>query len=228
MKKFTKFLVSGLLIVGGLYGISQHTNNETQVAEAATPTTLYLDPNSNWEADSARFAAYFFEGESNTWVSMTDSDCDTIYEVTVPSGFTSVIFCRMDPSTSTNNWNNKWNQTGDLTIPTNGNNTFTVTSGLWDGATSTWSKTTFYEDSITTKKYTLTSSVKSVSFNDNTITVDENNEIYLSLFEVYLNNIPSTFYKVKVTTAYAYGEAGNYSTQEGVSHTFYLSNGLLA
>ncbi len=107
------------------------------MASAATPTTLYLKPNSNWTKDGARFAAYFF-GNGTTWVSMTDSDGDGYYEVAVPSGYPSVIFCRMDPGTTDNNWNNKWNQTGDLTIPTNGNNCFTVPSGYWDGATTGW------------------------------------------------------------------------------------------
>ncbi len=105
---------------------------------AATPTILYLTPNSNWTQANARFAAYFF-GNGEQWSSMTDSDGDGIYEVAVPSGYPKVIFCRMNPSASTNNWNNKWNQTGDLTIPTDGNNHFTVKSGTWDGATDTWS-----------------------------------------------------------------------------------------
>ena len=105
---------------------------------AATPTILYLTPNSNWTQANARFAAYFF-GNGEQWSSMTDSDGDGIYEVAVPSGFPKVIFCRMNPSASTNNWNNKWNQTGDLTIPTDGKNIFTIPSDSWDGATTTWS-----------------------------------------------------------------------------------------
>ena len=53
------------------------------VVFAATPDTLYLKPNSEWLSDGARFAAYFF-GNGDTWVSMTDSDADGIYEVAVP------------------------------------------------------------------------------------------------------------------------------------------------
>ena len=41
---------------------------------AATPSVLYLKPNSEWLVDSARFAAYFFNSSGDTWVSMTDSD----------------------------------------------------------------------------------------------------------------------------------------------------------
>ena len=73
---------------------------------------------------------------------MTDADRDGIYEVAKQSGYPKVIFCRMNSSTTANNWDNKWNQTGDLTIPTNGNNCFTVPNGAWDGSTSSWSKHT--------------------------------------------------------------------------------------
>ena len=105
---------------------------------AATPTILYLTPNSNWTQANARFAAYFF-GNGEKWSSMTDSDGDGIYEVAVPSGYPKVIFCRMNPSASANNWDNKWNQSGDLIIPTDGKDHFIVKSGTWDGATTTWS-----------------------------------------------------------------------------------------
>ena len=108
------------------------------IAMAATPDTLYFKASSNWKNDGARFAAYFF-GNGEAWVSMTDTDGDGIYECAVPAGFTSVIFVRMSGSATENNWDNKWNQTADLTIPTDGKNCFTVNEGEWDGAQGTWS-----------------------------------------------------------------------------------------
>ena len=109
------------------------------VTRAAAPETLYLKPNSNWIIDGARFAAYFFTATTNTWVSMSDSDGDGIYECSVPGGYSSVIFCRMNPANSTNNWDNKWNQTADLTIPTNGTDYYTVADGTWDSGGGSWS-----------------------------------------------------------------------------------------
>lgn len=102
--------------------------------------TLYLQPNSNWKKDNARFAAYFF-GNGEKWVGMTDADKDGIYEVAIPADkvYPNVIFCRMNPSNSSNNWNNKWNQTSDLTIPTDGKNLYTVKDGTWDKGGGTWS-----------------------------------------------------------------------------------------
>lgn len=107
---------------------------------------LYLKPGTNWKKDGARFAAYFFikNTSTTTWVNMTDTDNDGIYVVNIPTdkNYNMVIFCRMNPDATANNWNNKWNQSGDLTIPTNGNNLFTVANNSWDGATTTWSKHT--------------------------------------------------------------------------------------
>lgn len=120
------------------------SGKEPEVEEPeVTANMLYLKPNSNWETDNARFAAYFFGGTpGELWVSMTDSDADGIYEVNIPEGYDygcSVIFCRMNPNTTANNWNNKWNQTSDLTAPTDGNNLYTVKDGTWDKGGGTWS-----------------------------------------------------------------------------------------
>ena len=106
----------------------------------ADPNALYLKPNSNWTQANARFAAYFF-GNGETWVSMTDSNGDGIYEVQKPTkNYPNVIFCRMNPSATANNWDNKWNQTADLTVPTNGNNLYTVKDGTWDKGGGAWTK----------------------------------------------------------------------------------------
>ena len=106
---------------------------------------LFLKPNSNWTQANARFAAYFF-GNGEEWMSMTDANKDGIYAVQKPKKtYPNVIFCRMNPSATTNGWGNKWNQTGDLTIPSDGKNLFTVPSGSWDGSTTAWSVHTVVE-----------------------------------------------------------------------------------
>ena len=106
---------------------------------AVETTTLYLKPNANWLKDGARFAMYCF-GNGEKWVDMTDTDHDGIYEVEVPEGFSNIIFCRMNPGAAANNWNNKWNQTSDLKVPTDGTNCYTVKEGTWDKGGGTWSK----------------------------------------------------------------------------------------
>ena len=104
------------------------------ISMTAFSATLYLSPNANWKADGARFAAYFF-GNGDTWVSMTAVEGETdLYSVEAPSGYPNVIFCRMNPATTENGWDNKWNQTGDLTVPTDDKVKFVVPDGIWDGA----------------------------------------------------------------------------------------------
>ena len=107
-------------------------------AFAAGGTTLYLKPNANWKVDGARFAIYCWNNSGNQWVSMTKSDTDGIYQGTVPSGYSNIIFCRMNGSTTTNSWDNKWNQTNDLTIPTN-HNCYSIAEGAWDNGSGSWS-----------------------------------------------------------------------------------------
>ena len=112
--------------------------------EPVTPSevVLYLQPNANWNQANARFAAYFFGDAGNTWVDMTLVEGETnIYAVTVPNGFASVIFCRMNPGTAANNWDDgvKWNQTADLEVPTDGTNLFTVKEDTWDKGGGEWS-----------------------------------------------------------------------------------------
>lgn len=77
---------------------------------------IYMRPSAEWKSDNARFAAYFFNG---TWQNMTlvKGQLD-IYQCEIPEGETNVIFCRMNPSTTENNFNEgvKWTQTSDLTM----------------------------------------------------------------------------------------------------------------
>lgn len=94
---------------------------------------LYLKPNAKWKEGNARFAICLCNGNSGVkWVDMTDLNGDGIYEVVVPSGnYKNVIFCRMNPDTTTNDWSNKWNQTADLTYDGK-NNLFTINDDSWD------------------------------------------------------------------------------------------------
>lgn len=93
--------------------------------------TLYLKPNDNWNKDGAWFAAYFFlNNDQNKWVEM-EKDGD-YYKVVAPdvTMYPKVVFCRMNPASKDLNWNNKWNQTGDLII--GNDNCYIITAGAWD------------------------------------------------------------------------------------------------
>ena len=133
-----------------------------------TDTVLYLTPNSNWKVDGARFAAYFF-GNGETWASMTLVEGETnLYSVVAPDGYANVIFCRMNPANTENNWNNKWNQTSDLKVPTDGTNHYTVAEGAWDNGNGTWST---YTPAVKPEPVALAAPVVATSVNVNVVTL---------------------------------------------------------
>ena len=86
-------------------------------AEAIVLNTTYLQPN-DWNSDNPRYGAHIWvSGKSGIWVNATKVK-DNFYEVEVPANgnYTNIIWCRMNPSNSTNEWASVWNQTGDLTL----------------------------------------------------------------------------------------------------------------
>ena len=96
-------------------------------------TELYLLPNDDWKQANARFAAYFY-GNGEKWISMTKHGVD-VYKVTIPTGYPSIIFCRMNPGNATNNWDNKWNQTAGnnaVKVSGNGGKVYEITG--WDNS----------------------------------------------------------------------------------------------
>ena len=161
-------------------------------------THLYLSPNSNWKSDGARFAAYFF-GNGDTWVSMTDENSDGIYECVIPTAksYPSVIFCRMNPSSTTNGWTattQLWNQTNDLTIPTDGKNHYTVTEGVWSKGDGSWS--TLYDNSkwttFTEPTYTVTINITgygSIEIDGETYTNDSEEQGTYTAPNITLNDL---------------------------------------
>ena len=139
---------------------------------------LYLKVHSDWKSDNARFSAYFF-GNGESWKNLTVVDGQPdLYTCTPPSGFTGVIFCRMNPSSSANNWDQKWNQTVDLSL--SDGNMFTI-SNPWDSsakdnnATGSWS-------TIDGMKMSGISGTGTVAYNDGepVITGMSNNYVSLS------------------------------------------------
>ena len=99
---------------------------------------LYLEPTANWDKDKAWFAAYFFKGGNEVaWVKMEQSICDTNnqywYVKSPDAEWSNVIFCRMNPASNAMNWNNKWNQTADLTFDSS-KPVFTINSSAGGGS----------------------------------------------------------------------------------------------
>ena len=154
-------------------------------------THLYLTPGV-WNVDGAWFAAYFFEGNKNTWKKMTAVEgIDGLYVCEIPSGYTNVIFARRDPSNTNLDWNKVWNQTADLKVPTNGTNKFAISG--WDNNGS-WS--TIYDNSkwttFTEPTYTVTINITgygSIEIDGVTYTNDSEDKGTYSAPNITLNEL---------------------------------------
>ena len=101
-------------------------------------TTLYLVPHGDWKKGVERYAVYLYVSKTDyKWYDMTKVN-DDLYKVDVPnediSKYSGIIFVRMNGNTTENNWDNKYNQTVDLAIPTNGDTKFTVNEQINDSS----------------------------------------------------------------------------------------------
>ena len=108
------------------------TRNKVMDAKA-----IEVKPNLVWGISTPRYATYFFEGENNEWQSMTDTDKDGVYRAIVPEGYTNLIFCRMNPSSTTNGWTAStqlWNKSSDLKVPSSDKPAYISGIMKWDGA----------------------------------------------------------------------------------------------
>ena len=132
LKKFTSIALAVLMILS-TFMVGAIT------ASADGTSTVYLKPNANWNKDGARFAVYVFNSTGNAWASMEADSVDGVYRADIPSGsWSSIIFCRMNGATTENNWDNKWNQTDDLTISGNEGKGYVVADGTWDKGGGSW------------------------------------------------------------------------------------------
>ncbi len=113
--------------------------NSLQVYTAPSTQTVYLRPNANWLQDNARFAVYYWDDASNTgWADMTRvSECEEVYMAQIPANYTHIIFCRMKPTPTENNWANTWNQTADCEVKNT--QLYTIAEGAWDKGNGSWS-----------------------------------------------------------------------------------------
>ncbi|MBO5345777.1 MAG: hypothetical protein J6A44_02595 [Paludibacteraceae bacterium] len=86
----------------------------TEIVLYPENTTIYVTVHTQWTADNARFAAYFFGANVDNWTNMTNIK-DAVYSLTVPAGeWTGMIICRMNPNNTENRWNNDGEENGPV------------------------------------------------------------------------------------------------------------------
>ena len=97
---------------------------------------IFLKDDCNWSGDYAKLAIYYWNGGDNGWcgfLQLVPGETG-LYEGWIPSGYTNLKFVRFNSSkTSVGNWDDEWNETGDLSIGSS-DNMFTMSafsSGSW-------------------------------------------------------------------------------------------------
>ena len=123
--------------------------SEVEVDSDINPAdNIYLTIPEEWKSDNAWFAAYFWNNAGYKSVRMS-AVSGNLYSCAKPSGYSNVLFCRMNPAYTEFGWNNDaeqrvWNQTVDLTLSED--NHFTITKpwgGQEDKAEGAWATSTF-------------------------------------------------------------------------------------
>ena len=108
-------------------GGSSSVEGEPEISVTYPRKTIFLQPNSDWKTNSAKFALYYFrkEGEmtyGTGWTDfMTQFPCSTDYYVaTIPQwNGVQIIAVRLNSDATEGTWDKKWNQTSDLSITSN-------------------------------------------------------------------------------------------------------------
>ena len=97
---------------------------------------IFLQDNCNWHGDGAKLAIYYWKDAANGWCGFlgTVPGETNLYEGWIPANYTDLKFVRFSSSkTAVGNWDDKWNETGDLSISSS-DNLFTMSafsSGTW-------------------------------------------------------------------------------------------------
>ena len=176
-----------------------------------TTKTVYLKPG-DWDQADAWFDAWVWgDTVSGSWYKFTDSDGDGIYQISVPSGCSTMIVLRKDPSNQTNGWT-WWNRTGDRTIDgelyilTNPWASFTEGNSA-SGATGVW----------TEYSYTVAGAEGLCGSSWATTDTDNDMELVDGVFTKVYEDVPAGTYEFKIVLGhswdYAAWPSSNYSLE---------------
>lgn len=123
--------------------------------EVEQKRVLYLQINNDWKTSNARYAAYVWtDGKDPMWFDLSQEDGD-VYRVELTAeakSWSNVIFVKMKPNTTDNEWKYSDAQTADLKIQAQSANTdcFKITGNRGDGkAIGKWVKYPFDTFTVT-------------------------------------------------------------------------------
>ena len=114
--------LGGTFTIGIDYSTGGNSNveGEPEISVTYPRKTIYLSPGV-WTADDAKFAYYYFRTSGGSgWTDfLTEDDCGMYADIPQWNGV-KINAVRLNKTTeSTGSWDDKWNQTSDITITSN-------------------------------------------------------------------------------------------------------------
>ena len=140
-------LYSGL---GGTFTfVIDYTNNGSvpKISVTYPRKTIYLNPDV-WNTAGAKYAIYYFIDGQNGWSDLMKQEvCNTnVYSTSIPQwNRVKMDLVRLNSTATAGDWNDKWNQTNDITV--NSNDYVTITG---------WNQDNFTYTTYTPPTYTIT------------------------------------------------------------------------
>ena len=133
------------------FTIDYSSNGDVPVLAVTYPRKrIYLEPNSDWLSNSAKFAYYYFhktgdDTDAEGWTDfLTADDCGRYADIPQWNGVQMIAVRFNSTKTSTGNWDDKWNQTDDITVTAN--DLITITG---------WNNSQTYNSTYSTPTYTI-------------------------------------------------------------------------
>ena len=127
-------------------GIGLSVNNDpAPVSAAEENNVVYFIPNKTWSeaVDNPRYSLYTTDKDGETWYDLdVQEGGNNVYYAKLKYSLSETdlfIFCRMNNTTTTNDWGNKWDQSNNIYYDNSGNNVFVLNDGwssidgAWDG-----------------------------------------------------------------------------------------------
>ena len=179
--------------------------------------TVYLNTGGSglWNQAGAVFFAHSW-GSADNDVKMSHVSSD-LYSAVIPDGNNSVIFVRMPGGSTSLDWNKKWNQTADLSIPS-GKNCYTITG--WGDTDGSWSKYVEPTPDPEAAKFYITGDSALVTAAGLSSTKAWNADAIHSDADTYTLHLGAGEYQLKVTVD------GTWSTARGYNDLTETANGL--
>lgn len=129
-------------------GIGLSVNNDPAPVTAAEENNIvYFVPNKTWSGavTNPRYSLYTTVNGKVTWYNLNaQKGVNNVYYAELKQSLSETdlfIFCRMNNTTTDNNWDNKWDQTNNIYYDNSGNNVFVPEDfeNAWSSIDGKWS-----------------------------------------------------------------------------------------